>query len=426
MTNNRQETLKKFSPHEKFVITILALTQFTVVLDFMVMSPLGDMLMKSMNLATSQFGFAVSAYAFSAGISGLLTAGFADKFDRKKLLLFFYTGFIVGTFFCGFTTSYPMLITARIITGLFGGVIGSVSLAIVADLFTIDRRGRVMGFMQMGFGASQVLGIPIGLFIANKWGWQSPFLMIAGLAVIICSVIFLKLEPINKHLKVQTDHSAFSHLLNTISKRNYRIGFLATAMLSLGGFMMMPWGSAFAINNLHVTTHQLPILFMVSGVSSLIIMPLVGRASDKIDKFKIFTIASVWMMVMVIIYTNLTPVPLGIVLVMNVFFMMGIMSRMVPSIALTSSLPKMQDRGAFMSISSSLQQIAGGFAAAIGGIIVVQKDKYSPLEHYNTLGYVIVGLSFIAIFLLYRVSRIVKAQSKVKTEATKTTVAVLE
>lgn len=155
-------------------------------------------------------------------------------------------------------------------------------------------------------------------------------------------------------------------------------------------------------------------------------MPLVGRASDKIDKFKIFTIASVWMMVMVIIYTNLTPVPLGIVLVMNVFFMMGIMSRMVPSIALTSSLPKMQDRGAFMSISSSLQQIAGGFAAAIGGIIVVQKDKYSPLEHYNTLGYVIVGLSFIAIFLLYRVSRIVKAQSKVKTEATKTTVAVLE
>src|SRR5580765_8672839 len=161
MTENSPATLKKFSSYEKLVVAMLALTQFTVVLDFMVMSPLGDMLMKSMNLKTSQFGFAVSSYAFSAGISGLLTAGFADRFDRKKLLLFFYTGFILGTFICSITTSYPMLIAARIITGLFGGVIGSVSMAIVADLFTIERRGRVVGFIQMGFGASQVLGIPI-------------------------------------------------------------------------------------------------------------------------------------------------------------------------------------------------------------------------------------------------------------------------
>ncbi len=424
--NKNSQALKKFSPYEKFVITILALTQFTVVLDFMVMSPLGDMLMKSMNLSTAQFGFAVSGYAFSAGISGLLTAGFADKFDRKKLLIFFYTGFIFGTFLCSISTSYPMLIAARIITGLFGGVIGSVSMAIVADLFTIDRRGRVMGFMQMGFGASQVLGIPIGLFIANKWGWQSPFLMIVGLAVIVCTVIIMKLQPINKHLKMQTDQNAFTHLLHTISQRNYRIGFLATAMLSLGGFMMMPWGSAFAINNLHVTTHQLPIMFMVSGISSLIIMPLIGKISDKIEKFTIFAIASVWMMVMVIIYTHLTPVPLPIVLMMNVFFMMGIMSRMVPSMALTSALPKMQDRGAFMSISSSLQQIAGGLAAAVGGMIVVQKNKFSPLEHYDTLGYVIVALSCITVFMVYRVSRIIKAQQKAKPETAKTTLPVLE
>ena len=425
MANNKK-ILEKFSSYEKFVITLLALTQFTVVLDFMVMSPLGDMLMKSMSLRTTQFGFAVSSYAFSAGISGLLTAGFADKYDRKKLLIFFYSGFILGTFICSITTSYPMLIAARIITGLFGGVIGSVSMAIVADLFTIERRGRVLGFMQMGFGASQVLGIPIGLFIANIWGWQSPFVMIAGFAVIICVAIMIKLEPVNKHLKVQTDRNAFNHLLHTISQRNYRIGFLATAMLSLGGFMMMPWGSAFAINNLHVTTHQLPILFMVSGISSLIIMPIIGKLSDRIDKFTIFAIATVWMMVMVVIYTNLTPVPLPIVLIMNVFFMIGIMSRMVPSMALTSSLPRMQDRGAFMSISSSLQQIAGGIAAGVGGMIVVQKNKFSPLEHYNTLGYVIVALSFITIFLVYRVSRLVKTQQAVKADIVKTAVPVLE
>ena len=395
----------KFSSYQVFVIVILALTQFTVVLDFMVMSPLGDMLMKSMNLKTSQFGFAVSSYAFSAGISGLLTAGFADKFDRKKLLLFFYAGFILGTFFCSITTSYPMLIAARIITGLFGGVIGSVSMAIMADLFPIEQRGRVVGFMQMGFGASQVLGIPISLYIANVWGWQSPFLMIVILACIICAVIVIKLKPVNKHLLVKSDKNALTHLMHTIQRRSYRIGFLATAVLSIGGFMMMPWGSAFAINNLHVTVHQLPILFMVAGISSLLVMPLIGRLSDQLDKFKLFAIASLWMIIMVVIYTNLTPVPFAFVLLMNVFFMIGILSRMTPAMALTSALPQMTDRGAFMSINSSLQQIAGGIAAAVGGIIVVQKDKFSPLEHYNTLGYVIVVITLISILLVYRVKK---------------------
>ncbi|MEP7141979.1 MAG: MFS transporter [Ferruginibacter sp.] len=414
MAKNNQTNIKKFSSYEVFVIAILAFTQLTVVLDFMVMSPLGDMLMKSMDLKPSQFGLAVSSYAFSAGIAGLLTAGFADRFDRKKLLLFFYVGFIMGTFLCAITTSYPMLIAARIVTGLFGGVIGSISMAIVADLFVLEQRGRVMGYMQMGFGASQVLGIPISLYLANQWGWQSPFFMIVGLAFIVWLVIVIKMQPVNKHLSMPTERTAFKHLLHTLSQRNYRIGFLATAMLSLGGFMMMPWGSAFAINNLHVTTHQLPMMFMVSGVSALVIMPLVGRFSDRIDKFKIFAAASVWMMVMVVIYTNLAPVPFSLVLLLNVFFMVGIMSRMVPAMALTSALPKMQDRGAFMSVSSSLQQIAGGFAAAIGGMIIVQENKFSPLKHYNTLGYVILGLSAIGMYVVYLVSKMIKIQVKQK------------
>ncbi len=398
----------KFSAYQILVIVLLALTQFTVVLDFMVMSPLGDMLMKSMNLTTTQFGFAVSGYAFSAGISGLLTAGFADRFDRKKLLLFFYVGFIIGTLLCGLSTSYILLLAARIVTGLFGGVIGSIASAIVADLFLIEKRGRVMGFMQMGFGASQVLGIPISLYLANAWGWQAPFFMIVGLSTIIWLIVLIKMQPITQHLAVQINQSAFRHLMHTISQRHYRIGFLATAFLSLGGFMMMPWGSAFSINNLHITQHQLPLLFMVSGVSSLIVMPVIGKMSDTVDKFTIFAIASVWMIVMVLIYTNLTPVPFWIVMTMNICFMAGMMSRMVPAMALTSALPKMQDRGAFMSINASLQQMAGGVAAAVGGLVVVQKTKFSPLEHYNTLGYMIVGLTIIGIYLVYRVSKMIK------------------
>ncbi|MEO6329494.1 MAG: MFS transporter [Ginsengibacter sp.] len=401
---------KKFTSYQVLVIILLALTQFTVVLDFMVMSPLGDMLMKSMSLTTTQFGFAVSGYAFSAGISGLLTAGFADRFDRKKLLLFFYIGFIAGTLFCGLATTYPMLMAARIVTGLFGGVIGSISLAIVADLFPLQQRGRAMGFMQMGFGASQVLGIPISLYIANHRGWQSPFIMIVCLAAIIWLVVTFRLKPVTKHLELKSERSAFTHLWYTIKNRNYRTGFLSTALLSVGGFMMMPWGSAFAVNNLNISYHQLPVLFMVGGVASLIIMPLVGKLSDKIDKFKVFTVAAVWMMLIVVVYTNLTPVHFAIVILMNILMMIGIMSRMVPAMALISALPQMQDRGAFMSINSSLQQIAGGIAAGIGGMIVVQKTKTSPLQHYNTLGYIIVVILIVNIIMVYRVSKIIKAK----------------
>lgn len=408
MTTNENLSDKKFSGYQVLVIILLALTQFTVILDFMVMSPLGDMLMKSMSLTTRQFGFAVSGYAFSAGISGLLTAGFADKFDRKKLLLFFYIGFIAGTLLCGLSTSYVMLLAARIITGLFGGVIGSISMAILADLFPLHQRGRAMGFMQMGFGASQVLGIPISLYIANVWGWQSPFIMIVGLAAIIWLVITVKMHPVTKHLHLKSEKTAIIHFWHTFIQRDYRTGFLLTALLSLGGFMMMPWGSAFAVNNLQVSYHQLPSLFMASGLASLIIMPMVGRLSDKIDKVKIFTIAALSMMVIIVIYTNLSPIPFIYIIMLNILMMTAIMSRIVPAMALVSALPKMQDRGAFMSINSSLQQIAGGFAAGVGGMIVVQQTKTSPLQHYNTLGYVIVVIIVANIFQMFRVSNLLK------------------
>jgi predicted MFS family arabinose efflux permease len=400
----------KFTSYQALVIVLLALTQFTVVLDFMVMSPLGDMLMKSMELTTSQFGFAVSGYAISAGFSGLLTAGFADRFDRKKLLLFFYIGFIAGTLLCGLSTTYFMLLAARIITGIFGGVIGSISMAILADLFPLHQRGRAMGFIQMGFGASQVLGIPISLYIANHFSWQSPFLMIVGLATIIWLTVGFKLQPVIKHLELKTEKKAIIHLLHTINQRKYWTGFLMTALLSLGGFMMMPWGSAFAVNNLGVSYEQLPLLFMASGLAALVIMPLIGKLSDKIDKVKIFTAAAIWMMAIVVIYTNLSLIPFPLIMMMNILMMIGIMSRIVPAMALVSALPKMQDRGAFMSINSSLQQFAGGIAAAVGGMIVVQKTKTSPLQHYDTLGYVIVVIIIFNIFQMFRVSNLLKTQ----------------
>lgn len=408
MSTQAENIKLKFSSYEIFVILILTLTQLTVVLDFIVISPLGDLMMKTMNLSTAQFGLSVSVYAFSAGFSGLATAGFADRFDRKKLLLFFYLGFILGTLFCGLSDTFLMLLTARVVTGIFGGVIGSISMAIVSDLFPLEKRGRVFGFLQMGFGASQVLGIPLSLYIATVWGWQSPFLMIVVLATIILLLIMFKLNPVTEHLDNKTDQNAIAHLWQTLTLRKYRIGFLATAFLSLGNFMMLPWGSAYVINNLNITVQELPFIYMASGVCTLTIMPIVGKLSDRFDKFYLFTVASIILIIVIIIYANLGPVSFWIVLIMNLGLQVGFMSRMVPSIALTSALPQKKDRGAFMGINSSLQQIAGGIAAAVSGMIVFQNDKFSPLEHYDYLVYVVVLLSIISVFLLFRVSRIVK------------------
>ncbi|RZJ67468.1 MAG: MFS transporter [Flavobacterium sp.] len=404
--------IPKFTGYQKFVIVILAMLQFTVILDFMVISPLGDILMKTLDMTTANFGLVVSGYAFSAGASGLLAAGFADKFDRKKLLVFFYIGFICGTVFCAFSTNYVMLLSARILTGFFGGVIGSVSLAIVTDIFELNQRGRVMGFIQMAFAVSQILGIPIGIYFANIWGWHSSFLMVVALASVILIAILVRMQPVDKHLALQSSKSPLLHLWHTLRNREYRIGFSTVALLSIGGFMLQPFGSAYLINNIGITQAQLPVVFFSTGIAVLFIMPIVGKLSDKINKMALFTAGSVISIIMILIYTNLPQTPLWEIIVINMFLFMGIMSRIVPSQAINTAIPDMSDRGAYMAITSSMQQIAGGIAAIGAGYIVHQQTKTSPLENYSILGYVISFVTICSIFLMMRVNKIAERRKQ--------------
>src|SRR6201999_4643658 len=169
------------------------------------------MMMPTLHITPQQFGLAVSSYAFSAGVSGLAAAGFADRFDRKRLLLFFYAGFLLGTLLCALATTYPLLLAARIVTGLFGGVIGSVVLAITTDLFPLEMRGRVMGFIQTAFAASQVLGLPAGLYFANRWDWHAPFFAILAVVVPAGLVIALFMKPVATHLALKQEHSPLLH-----------------------------------------------------------------------------------------------------------------------------------------------------------------------------------------------------------------------
>lgn len=390
------------------MVAILSLLQFTVILDFMVLSPLGTILMKSMKMQPHQFGTVVSAYAFSAGISGILAAGFADKFDRKKLLLFFYVGFILGTVFCGFANSYETLLAARIITGVFGGVISSISMAIVTDVFSLQQRGRVMSFIQMAFAVSQILGLPIGLYLATKFNWHITFFMIVGLAAVIGIAVVSKMKPLTGHLKLQTQRNPLLHLWNTVKKRDYRIGFMATALLSMGGFMLMPFTTDFIVNNVKIPLEKLPTIQVFTGISSMIFMILIGRISDRINKMTLFITGSIIACVMVVLYTNLGPSPMWQVIVINMILFMGIMGRVVPATALSSAIPDMPDRGAYMSVNASLQQMAGGVAAVFAGFIVVKEDENSPLQHFDVLGYVMLGFILLCIYLMARVDKLVE------------------
>ncbi len=394
-----QPVNNKLTPYQKGIIAILAFIQFTVVLDFMVLSPLGAQLLTELSITTAQFGWVVSGYAFSAGISGLLTAGFADRFDRKKLLLFFYSGFVLGTLFCGLAPNFEALLAARIITGLFGGVISSIGFAIITDLFDWQMRGRVMGFVQMSFAASQILGIPVGLYLANNFGWHSPFQMIVGISVLAGAFMVWYMKPITAHLTLQTDTNPFRHLVHTVSQPTYLRGFAATVLLATGGFMLMPFGSTYAIHNLGVTAEQLPLIYTVTGIFSIMAGPLMGRLSDKIGKFNLFTYASVWGMVITIIYCNLEKTPLWEIIALNILLFVGISGRMIASQALISAVPEPKDRGAFMSINASIQQVAGGVASLVAGLIVVQRpDGY--LEQYPLLGYIVAVAMIITIFMM--------------------------
>lgn len=406
----KEKTSVVFTGYQRLILMILAALQFTVILDFMIISPLGDILMKTLSVQTSQFGLVVSSYAFSAAISGILAAGFADHYDRKKILMFFYTGFIVGTLFCGLATNFQTLLIARIVTGLFGGVIGSIVLAIVADLFPPDKRGRVMGFVQMAFAASQILGIPLGIFIANHLGWHYTFFFIVIIAFLILLLIYFRMQPINAHLGKERDKTAFMHLWHTVLNKRYQTGFLATTFMAIGGFMIMPFSASFLVNNIKISQESLPIVFMSTGLASIIIMPLIGRLSDRVDKFKIFAFGSMLAAAMVLTYVNLPVVPLWLVVVVNIILFTGIMSRMVPASSLNTNIPLPQDRGAYMSITSSLQQMSGGLGAVIAGLIVHQQTKTSPLENFPHLGIIVATLVLCTIWFMYRVDRLVKSK----------------
>ena len=404
------ETKPKFTHYQFLLVSIIALVLLTIVLDFMLMSALSAILLPKLEITTKQFGLLVSAYPISAGIAAVLLSGYADKVDRKKLLLFFYSGFLLGVLFCANAPSFQTLVVARIITGIFGGVVGSICFAIVIDLFETTQRGRAMGILQMASAGSQILGLPLALYLASELDWHLAFGLVLFLGINAIFLVFWKIRPVDKHLQIPAKVNPLHHSVKIISNRNYLIVFFNNTILVSGDIILMTFSSAFCTNNLGVDLDDLPLLYGVAGVATFIFAPIIGRLTDKYGTLNIFWAGTIITIMMVAVFTNLGINPFWTVIIVHTLLFLGINARSISSSALGTVVPEVEDRGAFMAVDAAMQLAIGGVAAMIAGLIVFQSED-GMINNFPTLGVVVISLMILTGGLMYVINRMVKRRN---------------
>jgi len=385
--------------NDKSLLLILAALQFTNIVDFMIIIPMGDILMKLFNIVPSQFSIIVSAYTISAGISGFLGAFLIDRFDRKKSLIFIYTGFILGTIACGLAPNYSALVGARVFTGMFGGILGALVLSIVSDAIPVERRSTAMGVVTAAFSVASVLGVPGGLYFANLYSWHTPFFILAGLSTLILIGVFFVVPNIIAHLgsPKKSPKDLITMLIESPSQQK---ALLFMFLLVMGQFSIIPFITPFMINNVGLTQAQIPLIYLVGGSVTIFSSPFIGKLADKFGRQRVFYFGAIFSILPILIITNLIPMNIFIILAIMGFFFIAITGRMIPAMSLMTSIVKPENRGSFMSLSSSVQQFAAGIAAYISGSIIIQTN--TGLEHYNLVGFLAIGATILAIIVSFR------------------------
>lgn len=383
----------------------MAGTLFTHIMDFMIMMPLGPQLMRIFDISPQQFSFLVSTYSFTAGASGFVAAFFIDRFDRKSSLQFIYCGFIVGTLACAFAPTYLILLLTRSVAGAFGGILGAMVLSIVSDAIPLERRAAGIGFVMAAFSVASVFGVPFGLYLATQFGWHTPFLFLGGFSIIIFVFIVIYVPHMTKHIASADERSSSIHILKLIfGRKNPLMGLLFTAVLMFGHFTIIPFIAPYMVGNVGFTEQELTYIYLVGGGLTIFTSPMVGRLADRFGRLQIFTVFGLLVLIPVAFITNLPPVPLWQALVVSGTFFIMSNGRMVPSTTMVTSVIKPENRGSFMSIRSSVQQIASGLATLLAGFMIAEKpsplhEKATALIHYNYVGYVAIFFSLIAILI---------------------------
>ena len=376
----------------------MAAIHFTVILDFLIVMPLGPQYMRVFRITPGQFGLIVSAYAMSAAMGGVAAAFFLDRFDRKSAMLVLYTGFALGTLCCALAPDYRLLLAARTVAGGFGGVAGALILAVVGDAIPEHRRGAAMGMVMSSFSLAAIGGVPIGLVLANHFSWHAPFFTLAGVSLLVLGFTARVMPSMRGHLQPGRAQHPARQLGAVLMRRDHQAAFLFMALLTFTGFGIFPYISNFLVANVGLTETQLPIIYLCGGSSTLISMNLIGRWADRAGKRRVFTIMSLAAAVPILVFTNLPRVPLmGAVLVTTVF-MVCMSGRMVPAMAMMTASVEPQYRGGFMSVNSSVQHFSSGLMTLISGQIIGQSST-GAMTNFRFVGIMAVICAYTCIYL---------------------------
>ncbi len=392
----------KLTAFEKKLIFALGAIQFLHIVDFMILMPLGPKLMRLLEITPTQFGLLVSCYTFAAGISGLLAAVFVDSFDRKATLLLLFGGFTIGTFACGWVDDFYLLLAARIIAGAFGGILNSLTFSILGDVVPLERRATATGFVMTAFSLASIVGVPFSLFIAEHWGWKSPFLTLGGCAFVLFFLIRAYFPRISGHLQGRVKTRWYAPMADAISQPGQRNALLFQSFVTVSQFSMVPFISPSMVSNAGMTEAQLPLIYLTGGTMAMVAGPMFGRLADRRGKKLIFTLSAFVSLIPIYLVSRMTPHPLWMLLLVTTFYFLVSSGRMVPAMALLTSVVKPAQRGSFLSMSASVQQFASALGSLIAGHII-SAGPDGKLEHYSEVGNFAIITTLIAIFMIRRV-----------------------
>jgi predicted MFS family arabinose efflux permease len=387
---------------ERWLLLALAAINFTHIVDFMVVMPLGPQLTALFRISDAQFGLLVAAYTLAAGASGLIATSYVDRFDRKTLLLWLYAGFALATLACGLAPNYVSLMAARIAAGLFGGVMGALVQTIVADVVPFERRGRAMGVVMASFSLATVAGVPASLWLAGVLGWHAPFIAIALASALIGAAALRLLPHLRGHLEAARASTVLGNLGAVLRDANHWRAFVLSMLVMSAGFAVIPYITIYATSNVGITIEQVPLIYLVGGVATLFTARAFGVLTDRWGKLRSFRALALAAMVPMLAITHLGTVPLAAYLVVTTLFFVLVSGRMVPGMAIITSAAVPHLRGTFMSLTSSLQALAMGLASMAGGALI-ERSADGRLSGYAACGWVGVALSLAAVAWVGRV-----------------------
>jgi MFS transporter, DHA1 family, inner membrane transport protein len=369
---------------ERLILLILSAVQFITIVDFIIVMPLGPQLMRSLQIDPAQFGLIVSSYTFASGAAGLVASSIVDRFARRTTFLVLYAGFLLGTFLCAVAPNYLALVAARVATGAFGGILGGLSMTIVGDVFPEERRGRATGMLMSGFALASVAGVPFGLFLGTEYGWHMPFIVLAAGGLPFLFLAPLALPRLDAHLQHAHPHPLRS-LVDMFADAANLKAFTLTMALTLGGFAVFPYISAYLVANVGMTEQELPLIYIVGGALTLVAAPIIGKLADRFGKLRVYRLIAPLSAALFFAVTALPPVPTAVAVAVFGALMVSNVGRMIAAMAMITGSVEPRRRGGFMSANSSIQHIAGGLGASIGGLIITQTAD-GRIEHFTTVG----------------------------------------